>query len=304
MPLKFLLPVYWPLWVLLGILRLIALLPLPQLTRAGAALGWIGRHIPFLRFPHIARCNLKLCLPELTDAERERILDDHFKAVGICLCESAMSWWRSDASIREFSQIQGLEHLQQALARGKGAIVLTAHFTTLEISARILNTAVPLSALYRPPKNALLNWFSVRQRTRLAQRSILHDDIRGMVRALRDNHCVWYAPDQAYRKKGAEMVKFFGVPAATNVSTSRLAKMTGAAVLYFAHERLDYGRGYRVSISPILEDFPGPSAIGDAERFNHFIESEVRRIPAQYWWIHRRFKGLTSDYPNYYAAKS
>ena len=115
-----------------------------------------------------------------------------------------------------------------------------------------------------------------------------------MVRALRRNECVWYAPDQAFRNKGAEMVPFFGIPAATNVATSRLAELTGAAVLLYSHERLPDAKGYRVAISAPLEGYPGASPQADALRFNHFIEAEVRRIPEQYWWIHRRFKGLSS----------
>jgi Kdo2-lipid IVA lauroyltransferase/acyltransferase len=112
---------------------------------------------------------------------------------------------------------------------------------------------------------------------------------------------VWYAPDQSYRNKGAEMVPFFGIPAATNVATSRLAQMTGAAVLLYSHERLANAQGYRVLIGPVLDGYPSGSTQTDALRFNHFIEAEVRRIPEQYWWIHRRFKGLTPDYPNYYG---
>jgi KDO2-lipid IV(A) lauroyltransferase len=111
---------------------------------------------------------------------------------------------------------------------------------------------------------------------------------------------VWYAPDQAYRKKGAEMVQFFHLPAATNTATSRLARMTGAAVLPYFPERLPGSRGYRMVIQPMLENFPTDEPAADARRFNELIEAQVRRSPAQYLWIHRRFKGLTPDYPNYY----
>lgn len=304
-PARFIAPRYWVTWLAVAILRVIERLPYAHLVRAGRLLGRIGRRLPLHYIP-VARANMRLCLPELAPAERERLLDRHFEALGISLCESAMSWWSSDARIAALARVEGLEHLEQALAAGRGAIILTAHFTTLEIGARILNAAHPMNVLYRPPKNRLLAYIAHSNRNTYKRGeklgTIERDDIRGMVRALRRNEPVWYAPDQSFRNKGAEMVPFFGIPAATNVATSRLAQLTGAAVLLYSHERLPHGQGYRVVLSAPLEHYPGPSAQADALRFNHFIEAEVRRIPEQYWWIHRRFKGLSADYPNYYGA--
>ena len=294
-------PRYWPTWIGLGVLRLIQLLPHAQLLAVGRGIGRLVRHLP-LRWAQVARCNLKLCLPELSDAQRERILIEHFEALGMGLCESAITWWGSDAQIARLSRVEGLEHLHAALAQGRGAILLTAHFTTLEIGARVLNIQVPLNAMHKRPKNALLAHFFERHRGRHALRIFSRDNVRGMVRALRDNECVWYAPDQSYRNKGAQMVHFFGVPAATNVATSRLAAMTGTTVLFVAHERLPGHAGYCVRLHPAPPGYPSASAVQDAELFHRFVESEVRRIPAQYWWIHRRFKGLTADYPNYYGS--
>jgi KDO2-lipid IV(A) lauroyltransferase len=301
MPLRFFGPRYWGIWIALALLRLLGGLSQPALIRAGRVLGRIARALP-LHYVKVARCNIKLCLPELSEGERERVLNEHFAALGASLCETAMSWWGSDERLKAVSSIEGLEHLQAALGRGRGAILLTAHFTTLEISGYILNTATPLSVLYRLPKNALLAHFVEAQRSRRAHHAIGRDDIRAMVRALRENACIWYATDQSFRKKGAVMVPFFGIPAATNVATSRLARLTGAAVLLFSHERLPDAKGYRLRISPALEEFPSDCPVADAERIHHWIESEVRRIPEQYWWIHRRFKGLSDDYPNYYGS--
>ena len=300
LPLNLLGPRYWPTWLGLGLLRLIQLLPHRQLLAVGRAIGRLVRRLP-LHYAQVARCNLALCLPELSASERELVLDAHFEALGMGLCESAMTWWGSDAQIAGLSRIDGIEHLRQALEQGRGAILLTAHFTTLEIGARVLNTEVPLTAMHKRPKNALLAHFFERHRGRHALRVFSRDNVRGMVRALRDNACVWYAPDQSYRKKGAAMIHFFGVPAATNVFTSRLATLTGAQVLFVGHERLPGNAGYRVALHPAPADYPSDSADNDAEQFHRFVESEVRRNPAQYWWIHRRFKGLSPDYPNYYG---
>ena len=300
---ELLLPHYWPTWFGLAFLRIIERLPYPAALFVGRLIGRIARRLP-LPYLRIARRNIELCLPALTSRERRQLLDRHFEHLGMSLCESAMSWWSDDARIRSLSRIEGLEHLERARAAGRGVILLTSHFTTLEIGARILSTATALNVLYRPLKNKLLAAVSNASRSRRAARAIQRDDVRAMIRALKHNEIVWYAPDQSYRKKGAQMVPFFGIPAASNTFTSRLAQMTGAAVLTFSHERLPDAKGYRVAINPPLEQFPSEDPVADTQRFHQFIESEVRRNPAQFWWIHRRFKGLSADYPDYYGATS
>src|SRR6185437_12686556 len=191
-----------------------------------------------------------------------------------------------------------------ALARGRGAILLTAHLTPLEIGGRIVAAATPINIIYRPTKNeALAHVLGRGGRCRNGGHAIRHDDIRSMITALRRNEVVWYAPDQSYRKKGAEMVPLFGIPAPTNTATSRIARMTGAAVLPYFVERLPGCAGYRVVIQPPFEDFPSDCPRADAERFHRLIEAQVRAVPDQYLWIHRRFKGLTPDYPDYYGRK-
>lgn len=299
--LSLLAPRYWPTALGLVLLRVFEPLPYPVLYGLGVALGTVLRFLP-VRFVHNARRNLELCLPELTPPARQRLLAAHFRSLGISLFETAMAWWSSDARIRRLTELAGVEHLEEALRGGRGAILLSAHFTTLEIGARALCARMPMNIMYRPTRNALLSYFLTRNRARHARRAIPRDDIRTLVTSLGNNEPVWYAPDQSYRKKGAEMVPFFGIPAATNTATSRLASMTGATVLPYFPERLRGARGYRMVILPAFEGFPSDDRVADAARFNALIEAHVRRVPEQYLWIHRRFKGLSADYPNYYAA--
>jgi KDO2-lipid IV(A) lauroyltransferase len=282
------------------VLRLLSLLPFHLLLAAGSALGAVLRRLP-VRFRRIARRNIELCLPELDSAARARLLNRHFTSLGIALLEMAAAWWWPTARLQKISRLEGMEHLQLALDRGHGAILLTAHFTPLEVGGRILAAATPVNIIYRPTKNAALASVLGRGRSRNGGRAIPRDDIRAMIAALKNNECVWYAPDQSYRKKGAEMVPFFGIPAATNTATSRIARMTGAAVLPFFVERLPGTGGYRAVILPPLADFPGDCPRADAERFHGFIEAQVRAVPDQYLWIHRRFKGLTAQDPDYYG---
>ena len=284
---------------MIGVLRVISLLPLPVLRLKARVIGAVLARLP-LRFVRIARRNLELCMPELPVAKRQHILRGHFRSLVMGVFETAISWWASDQRILRITRVEGEEHLRAALERGRGAILLSAHFTTLEMGACAVCTRMPLNIMYRPTSNPVLEHFLMRMRARKTKRAIARDDIRTLIGALRDNEPVWYAPDQSYRKKGAQMVPFFGVPAATNTATSRLARMTGAAVLPFFQERLPGSQGYRVVIHPMLENFPTDDPAADAERYNKLIEQQIRRTPEQYLWIHRRFKGLTPEYPDFY----
>lgn len=295
-------PHYWPTWLALGTLKVLQPLPYPLLAAMGRAIGSLAARLP-LSFVRIARTNMGICLPELSDQQRELLLKEHFKSLGIGIFETAISWWGSKRRVAKLSQLEGVQHLQAALERGHGAILLSAHFTTLEIGGRVLCDGRPdCDIMYRPTANAVLERFLMRNRGRRAKRAIPRDDVRTLISSLKANEPVWYAPDQAYRKKGAEMVPFFGIPAATNTATSRLARMTGAAVLPYFPERLPNGQ-YRMVIYPMLENFPSDDPAADAKRFNALIEAQVRKLPEQYLWIHRRFKGLTPDYPDYYKRK-
>jgi Kdo2-lipid IVA lauroyltransferase/acyltransferase len=302
MRLKLFLPKYWATWAGLSVLRVIELLPLRAQRRVGSALGSLIRCLP-LAYVRIARRNIELCMPGLTPEDRDDLVDRHCTSLGMGLCETANTWWSSDRRVNALAQVQGLENLQAALAKGRGAIMIGGHFTTIEIATRILGTVVPLNVLYRPTKNAVLSHIMLTSFLRHGK-PIPYDDIRSMIRALKNNEAVWYAPDQSYRNKGAAMVNFFGIPAATTTATSRLARISGAAVLTYFPERLPGNAGYRVVIGPALEDFPGDDVVSDVERFNRLLEAQIRRVPEQYLWVHRRFKGLSADYPDYYGRDS
>jgi Kdo2-lipid IVA lauroyltransferase/acyltransferase len=300
MRLRLFAPRYWPTWLGIGVLRLLGMLPFSALLAVGRALGTALRHLP-IRFVRIARRNIELCFPELDAKARARLLDEHFKSLGIALMEVPLAWWSTPEQLAKIVRIEGAEHLHAAVARGRGVILLTAHFTSLELAGRALLGVAPVKFLYRPTKNEVLAYALRRFRCGLGGRPIPRDDIRAFISALKKNECVWYAPDQAYRKKGAEMVPLFGIPAATNTLTSRLARITGAAVLPYFLRRLPGSQGYVATIHPPLENFPSESAVSDTARFNRMIEAQVRIAPEQYLWIHRRFKGLTEDYPDYYG---
>jgi len=295
----FLLPRYWPTWIGLSVLRSIEILPFAVQYRLGCALGQIVQRLP-LPYVRIARRNIDLCLPHLSARARARLVAEHCRSLAMGLCETAITWWSNSRRVRRLATVDGMSHLEAALAKGRGAIVIGGHFTTVEISTRILGTMIPLNVVFRPPKNALLAKIMHDSFCRHGK-PIAYDDIRAMIKALRKNEAVWYASDQSYRNKGAAMVNFFGIPAATNTATSRLAGVSGAPVLPYFAERLPGTAGYRVSIGPALDDFPSPDPCRDTLRLNAILEAQILQAPDQYLWIHRRFKGLSADYPNYYG---
>ena len=300
MRLRLFAPRYWLTWAGLGLLRLLAFLPFGAIVHVGRGLGVVLRYLP-LGFVGTARRNLELCMPELPPPARERLLKEHFAGLGVALLEIPFVWWSRPERFAKLLRIEGAEHLHAALARGRGAIVLTAHFTSMEMAARALVTLTPAGFLYRPPKNEVIAYAFERYRAVYGARGIPRDDIRAFISALKHNECVWYAPDQSYRKKGAEMVPLFGIPAASNTLTSRLARVTGAPVLPYFFRRLPGTQGYVGVIHPPLENFPSECAVADTARFYRMIEAQVRLVPEQYLWIHRRFKGLSADYPDYYG---
>ena len=261
--------------------------------------GWqllIGRQLGhlFCRLApgrrHIAATNLSLCFPALDAAARETILAEQFASLGIGVLEMASSWWGSDRQLQKLAHIEGLEHLQRAQDRGHGVILLSAHFTTLEIGGRLLSGVAPFHVMYRPHKNVAFESVLRKARTRHFEKAITRGDLRGMLNSLKQNVPVWYAPDQDNGRGQSVFVPFFGVSAATITGTSRLARISKAAVVPFFQTRLPDKQGYQLTLYPALEDFPGESVAADTARINRIIEARVREQPGQYLWAHRRFK--------------
>lgn len=291
---RFLAPRFWPIWLGLGLVRAVNVLPLPAQLAVGRALGRLAHRFA-RRDRRIASINIALCLPGLTENEREELVREHFESLGCTLLETGLVWWASDKRLRQLIQFEGEEHLRAALAKGQGALMLSAHFTTLEMGARALTLLGPTSVMYLTPSNPLIAELSRRNRARHTVQAVTSEQIRELLQNLKNNLPVWYAPDQRYTGKNSELVPFFGVPAASNVATSRLAKISGAPVLPYFPERRADNTGYVVTIHPPLRNFPSGDAVADTRRFHDLIEDHARRSPAQYLWTYKRFKRPDHD---------
>jgi len=282
-------PRYWPTWLGIALLWCLTRLPFGMQV-------WMGRGLGRLLMPvapkrrHIVRVNLELCFPELDNPAIRQLIISNFESMGIALFEMGMSWWSSNRRLEKLFSVEGMEHLEQALAGGRGAILLSAHFTTMEIGGRMLAMRIPFQVLYRVHKNAAMEYIISRGRNRFTHKAILRDNLLGMRRSLKQNIPVWYAPDQDFGINKGAFVPFFGIPAATITVTSTLAKMANSPVVPFLQTRLPGTQGYVLKLYPALEDFPGESPEDDARRLNEFLEARIREQPEQYLWAHRRFK--------------
>lgn len=293
------LPQHWPMWIGLGFFRLASrVLTWPEQQRIARLLGGFVFEVVRLR-RHIVLVNLRLCFPEKPEAEIRALARAHYESLALGLFEVCTGWW-ARAEDLPAHRIVGLEHLRAASAAGKGVLLLTAHFTTLEICGRLLIDAYGMGGLYRDPNNPVLAHIMRGQRERQMTIAVHFDDLKGLVRALRAGHAIWYAPDQGKRTPGSEILPFFGVPAITNTATSKIAKMTGAAVVPFFGRREADG-SYTLTILPALEHFPTDDGSADAIRINRLLEQNIRLAVPQYFWVHKRFKARGEGYPTVYA---
>lgn len=290
-------PRHWPGWIGIAVAWLAGQLPWLLQRVLGRALGKLAFWFASSR-RRAARINIALCYPQVDEVVRRRILREHFAALGVGLFEFARAWWGSIDPLRRTVRIEGLDHLQAAMAQGRGVLLVSGHFLNLEICGRLLCDHVPLAGMYRRHEGAVMEWAVLRGRLRYAAAMFQQHELRPAIRHLKNGGALWYAPDQDMHGKDTVFAPFFGIPAATITATHQLARVTGCAVLPFFHHR--EGDRYVLRIEQPFADFPSPDATADTARVNAAIETMVREAPAQYLWIHRRFKRRPPGEPPVY----
>lgn len=273
--------------LLLALLWLLHLLPLPVLRALG---GGIGR----LLYPlagerrRVALTNLRLCFPELSEAERERIARRHFVAFARAFLDRTLLWWAPRARLERLLTLRGGEHLKSA--DGRPTLLLAPHFVGLDAGGTMMTLATPLVSVYSNQKNPVFNAVLLAGRLRFNAPVLLsrQDGMRRALKALKDGYPFYYLPDMDFGARDSIFAPFFGVPAATITGVSRLARVAGARVVPVITRMTP--RGYEVELLPPWPDYPGASVEADTRRMNAFIEAQVRTMPEQYFWLHKRFK--------------
>ncbi|MGI3004719.1 LpxL/LpxP family Kdo(2)-lipid IV(A) lauroyl/palmitoleoyl acyltransferase [Shewanella algae] len=283
-------PKFWLLWLAVGLARLTLLLPLKWQMKLGSGIGLLAMKLAGSRV-NTAKRNLELCFPQMSEAERETLLRRNFQETGKAIFDTINAWWWSNDKVQKHMQIKGQEHVEQTLAAGQGVILFAVHCLPLEMGARIFGQFQPGVGVYRPHNNPVMEYLQVKGRLRSNKALVPKRDLRQMVRCLRTPDVIWYTADQDFGRSSAIFIPFFAVPdAATITGGTTLAKLGKAKVLPFFVERNADDTGYNIEIQAPLDNFPGENEVEDAKRGNGIVEQLISRNPAQYMWLHRRFK--------------
>ena len=298
---RFLAPRYWPVWLAVFCIFLLTLLPWAIQRPLGTFIGWLSWHVIGQR-RNDTLVNLRLCFPELSEAEREKMAREVFYYTGRGIFETANIWFRPLSLYCNKIHFEGMDLLRAAKAEGRGVLLLGAHYTSLDFGGALCSVHIPIDTVYRPQNNVVFEYVTLKRRARVYQWQIDHDNMRGLIRALKAGHVVWYTPDQDYGLRQGVFAPFFGVPAATITATSRLARVNNSVVM-FVHFYVRKDGHVNMRFYPGPENYPSGDDVADATHVNQQLEAMIRQAPAQYMWYHRRFKTRPEGEPMPYEKK-
>lgn len=288
-------PRWWPTWIAYGFVRTLARLPWGVQVALSRSLGTLAWYLA-RRDRRTTLINLRLAYPRLPERERRAIARRHFVSLVFSLFETGLVWFDRRGRLERMARVEGREHVEAALAAGKGVLLLGAHFTTNEIAAAALpQTGHYYEIMYKPSTNALLNRLALARRRSRGGNMIPSDRFVDMLKALKRGGIVLYAPDQRFDGAGCVSVPLFGVPALSNPGTTFVARATKCAVLPFIPRRSADGRHYVMTIGAPVEGFPSTDAIADLKRYHAIIEAAVELAPEQYLWSYKRFRPLAGE---------
>jgi KDO2-lipid IV(A) lauroyltransferase len=295
---------HWPAHALLALLWLLQWLPLAVLAALGSALGRVFYTAARER-RRVAARNVQLCLPELSALQRRDMLRAHFRWLGRSALERALLWYAPPARLKRLIHVEGDVHFAERSERP--VMWLVPHFLALEAAgvATQLFQRRPVASVYQAQSHAVFDAAMKRGRSRFGQGELFarSDTARPLLRAIRRGHAFFNLPDMDFGLKDSAFVPFFGVPAATLLAPSKMARALDMAVQPVVAQMLPGGQGYRVHFLPPWTDWPTDDALADAQRMNEWIEAVVRADPAQYLWVHRRFKSTPEGESDRYASR-
>ncbi len=274
--------------LLSGLLRGLSALPYGLVARLGETLGSLLYLIPGKR-RHILHTNLRLCFPEQSEAQRERLARASFQHVIRSYLERGLQWYGSAQAITDRMELDSAIELQDRY--DQPTIFLGFHFAAIEAVCMYYSILHPVASIYTPMSDEVAETISRERRSRFGSTMIpRHGSARDILGILKSGTPIMLAADMDFGLRDSVFVPFFGVQACILTTVSRLAHLSGARVVPFVSEVLPDYRGYKLRIYPPLPAFPSGDVRTDALAMNQFLEARIRETPDQYYWVHRRFK--------------
>jgi len=283
-------PVYWTSW--LWVLLLYGFYVLPD-----GVTNWLANRLGDLaRFSHkkrflIAQKNIQLCFPDLSDAEKENLIKQHYRAQMRSVLHYGLVWWASRKTLAEKIIIKGQENIDASLKKGRSVIIMTSHSVGLEMAVSAITMRYPVSGPFKVLKNPVTNWFVAKGRTRFG--TIIYSreaGLRPIIKDVQAGQLMFYLPDEDLGKDRSIFVPMFNVQKATVPVLGRLAKNCHADVLPCISCYDEKQKKYIIHVLPAMQDFPQGDDKLDATRMNQAIENTVHICPAQYFWTLRLFR--------------
>jgi Kdo2-lipid IVA lauroyltransferase/acyltransferase len=287
--------------LLLALMWLLHWLPLGLQAALGRGLGRL-LHLFAGSRRRVALRNVALCLPELSPARQQALVREHFQWLARSILERAVLWYASAERLKRLIQVEG--DVKLAERSDRAVMWLVPHFLGLDVAGAATQLYQSHAAfdVYAPQSNEVLDQALLRGRSRFGTAEFFkrQDGARPIVRAIRHGSAFFNPADMDFGLRDAAFVPFFGHPAATLLAPSRLARSLNMIVQPVVAEMLPGGQGYKVHFLPPWDDWPTDDAMADAARMNRFVESQIRLYPAQYLWVHKRFKTRPPGEPSLY----
>lgn len=292
----------WPAGILRVLMFMISRLSVKGRVILGTLLGHILFRVARSR-RNIVTKNIQACFPDLSARDQKALIRQAFLENVIGFMETAAAWWRPPEHFRDITEFHGTENLLNTLEQGHGVLLIGAHYTTLDMGGSLLSLVTPFKVTYRANNKPTMDWVIRKGREPFTEQQVERSQVRQIFKALRQGKVIWYAPDQDYGRDRSVFAPFFGVSAATVKATTKLASQPNTKTLFISHYRNEDDSGYSVYFSEPLENFPSGDETQDAKTINKRLEKEIRRVPEQYMWVHRRFKTRPMGEPNFYKKK-
>lgn len=273
-----------------ALLWLIRLLPMWAIGLLADTIGLVAYHLAADR-RKVGLTNLRLCFPQMTEAERIKLVKANFGFMIRLALEYGVAWWSSAERIRKLVTIKNLHIVEELRAKGEDVILFYPHFVGFEMCVFALNQVLPLVSVYSQQKNDTLDAqiYAGRQRYDNCYIVPRNEGLRSIIKAMRKEHTPFlYLPDQDFGARDSVFVKFFEKDAATITGLSRISKLAKTRVVPLIARRV--GNRFELEFYPAWENYPTEDIVADTRRMNAFLEERIREIPSQYFWLHKRFK--------------